>query len=114
MDKKYNDLIGDILDAAGEKDNYSGPGKGKPIPKANTKYDLFQNFQRVAKENGYLPPWLKLQKEITRLIHTAATDQDIKEINKKISAYNQLCPSPLQKSPVHPDRLDKAKKTWNM
>jgi hypothetical protein len=29
MNRKYNDLIGDILDGAGEKDTYKE--KGKPI-----------------------------------------------------------------------------------
>src|SRR5699024_4623383 len=63
MDKKYNDLIGDILENSGEKDNYTGVGKGKPLSKSYNKRDILQNFQEKAKEAGFLPPWLKLQKK---------------------------------------------------
>lgn len=112
MDRKYNDLIGDILENSGEKDNYTGEGKGKPLPKSYVKRDVFQNFQEKAKEAGFLPPWLKLQKEIASLIYLAENEKDIKSINKKIKKYNTMCPSPMQKAPISLDSLDKAKRIW--
>ena len=112
MDRKYNDLIGDILETSGEKDNYTGKGKGKPLPKRYMEMDLFQNFQEKAKEAGFLPPWLKLQKEIAMLIHAAKTERDIKLINDKIKKHNIICPPPMQKSLISLDNLEEAKRVW--
>ncbi|TCP28882.1 uncharacterized protein DUF1992 [Scopulibacillus darangshiensis] len=111
-DRKYNDLIGEILEAAGEKDNYNGKGKGKPLPKSYMEKDLLQNFMEKAKDAGFLPPWLKLQKEISSLIHSAEDEENIKAINEKIKKYNTLCPPSLQKMPINFQELDKAKNTW--
>ncbi|MUV38969.1 hypothetical protein JNUCC1_02841 [Lentibacillus sp. JNUCC-1] len=112
MDREYNDLIGDILEASGEKDNYSGEGKGKPIPKTYLKRDLFQNFQEKAKDAGFLPPWLEMQKEISALIHAAETENDVKLVNKKIKKYNTTCPPPMQKPPITLQSLERAKEVW--
>ncbi|WP_371931562.1 hypothetical protein [Bacillus sp. MMSF_3328] len=54
MDRKYNDLIGDILENAGEKDNFNG--KGKPLPKEYLEQDTYQRFQKIAKDAGYSAP----------------------------------------------------------
>ncbi|TQS70533.1 DUF1992 domain-containing protein [Ornithinibacillus gellani] len=112
MDRKYNDLIGDILSERGEKDNYKGKGKGKPLPKNYMEKDLFQNFQEKAKEAGYLPAWLTLQKEIAALVQEAVTAEDVGIINEQIKKYNSLCPPPMQKPPINIDRLEYAKKVW--
>ncbi len=112
VDKKYNDLIGDILEAAGEKDNFDLKGAGKPLPKGYVERDVFQNFQQIAKDAGYLPYWLKLQKEIATMVHAAKTEKDIKKINKKIKEYNTACPSSMQKLPVELDKLEDAKTIW--
>lgn len=112
MDRKYNDLIGDILEESGEKDNYTGAGKGKPLPKRYMERDLLQNFQEKAKEAGFLPAWLELQKEIALLVHAAETKKDIKLINKKNKKYNTICPPPMQKSLISLDHLDRAKRVW--
>ncbi|GAB3790931.1 DnaJ family domain-containing protein [Virgibacillus kimchii] len=112
MDRKHNDLIGDILDASGEKDNYNYKGKGKPLPKSYMQKDILQNFQEIAKDAGYVPPWLKLQKEISLLVHTAKNEKDIKVINKKIRKYNTMCPFSMQKRPVQLSELEQAKKVW--
>ncbi|WP_067730824.1 DnaJ family domain-containing protein [Oceanobacillus damuensis] len=112
MDKEYNDLIGDILEASGEKDNVPLKGKGKPLPKGYVERDVFQNFQKIAKDAGYLPYWLKLQKEISALVYKARTEKDIKKINLKIKEYNGVCPSSMQKLPVDFYELEKAKEIW--
>lgn len=112
MDRKHNDLIGDILEASGEKDNYHYAGKGKPLPKKYMQKDVFQNFQEIAKDAGYLPPWLKLQKEISSLVHAAKNEKDIKVINKKIKKYNTMCPPSMQKLPVRLSEMEGARKVW--
>lgn len=110
--REYNDLIGEILESSGEKDNFNLEGKGKPLPKGYIQRDVFQNFQKIAKDAGYLPPWLKLQKEISALVTKAATEKDVKTINKKIKEYNTLCPSSMQKQLIRLDDLEKARKIW--
>ena len=112
MNNKYNDLIGDMLERSGEKDNYQGPGKGKPFRKDYLQQDLFQNFQKVAKDAGFLPQWLKFQKEIASLIHSAETADDINMINAKIKKYNSICPPPMQKNQISLASLENAKKLW--
>lgn len=112
MEKKYNDLIGDILEASGEKDNVNYKGKGKPLPKDYLKMDTFQHFQKIAKDAGYLPPWLALQKEISQLVHTCETEQHVKVINKKINQYNKSCPPSMQRNPISLGELETAKKIW--
>ncbi|THE09505.1 DUF1992 domain-containing protein [Bacillus timonensis] len=110
MDRKYNDLIGDILASSGEKDNVKA--KGKPISKDYLQMDTYQHFQKIAKESGYLPPWLKLQKEIAQLVHSCKTQQDVEEINEKIKRHNKICPSQMQKYLISLDDLEKAKRIW--
>jgi hypothetical protein len=110
MERKYNDLIGDILESSGEKDNYTG--KGKPIPKDYLEMDTFPLFQKKAKEAGYLPPWLELQKEISYLVHSCKTEQDVLVINGKIRKHNTICPPQMHKSLIRLDALEKAKKIW--
>ncbi|MEI3606558.1 DnaJ family domain-containing protein [Pseudogracilibacillus sp. SE30717A] len=112
MDREYNDLIGDILEASGEKDNYNNKGKGKPLSKEYLKMDTFQHFQKIARDAGYLPPWLQLQKEISQLVHTCETEQDVKIINEKISKYNKMCPSQMQKNLISLSELQEAKRIW--
>jgi|SRR5690606_32913765 len=112
MDRKYNDLIGDILEGAGEKDNFNYKGKGKPLPKEYLEKDIFQNFQKIAKDAGFLPPWLELQKEISALVHSCKTEKDVSTINKKIKKYNSICPVQMQKYLISLDGIEKAKKVW--
>ncbi len=65
LNPPYNDLIGDILKEYTKKggmDNLAG--HGKPLPQEYFSGDTFQHFQRIAKDAGYKPHWLKLQHEI--------------------------------------------------
>lgn len=112
MDRKYNDLIGEMLEASGEKDNINYKGKGKPLSKDYLKMDTFQHFQKIAKEAGYLPPWLELQKEIAQLVHSCKTEADVKLINKKIRKHNKICPVQMQRNTIRLEDLEEAKKKW--
>ena len=110
MERKYNDLIGEILAGAGEKADYKG--KGKPISKEYLEMDTYQHFQKIAKDAGYLPPWLQLQKEIAELVHSCTTQQDIEIINDKIRKHNKICPTQMQKGLLSLERLEEALKFW--
>lgn len=112
MDERYNDLIGDML----KENNYDYekdlPGKGKPLSKEYTQKDTFQHFQKIAKDAGYLPPWLKLQKEIGALLQDAKVESDIEEINLKIKEHNRICPTQMQKNLISLSNLEIVKEKW--
>ncbi|MBD3109629.1 DUF1992 domain-containing protein [Bacillus sp. AGMB 02131] len=110
MDRQYNDLIGDILAGAGEKAD--SKKKGNPISKEYLQMDTYQHFQKIAKDAGFLPPWLKLQKEIAELVHLCTTPQEIDNINEKIRKHNKICPTQMQRGLVSFERLGEAKKYW--
>ena len=110
MVKEYNDLIGEILDASKEKDQYKG--KGKPIPQEYFQKDTFQHFQQTAKNAGFLPPWLELQKEVSELVHSCKSEEDIEKINEKIRKYNMICPIPMQKRLIKFVNINAAKEIW--
>lgn len=117
------DLIGEILreyEKTGGMDNL--PGTGKPLPAEYFSGDLFQQFQRVANEQGYKPHWLKLQHEIREEIREALQKLDagkrkdlplrIVRINEKIHEFNKSCPTPLQKGSVTIENIDRMSKRW--
>ncbi|WP_102028321.1 J-domain-containing protein [Salirhabdus sp. Marseille-P4669] len=112
MDKKYNDLIGDIIKENNYEYEKELPGKGKPLPKDYMQKDTFQHFQKIAKDAGFLPPWLELQKEIRVLLNAAKTESDIEVINLKIKKHNRICPTPMQKNLVSLSNLEQNKKNW--
>lgn len=95
MDKEYNDLIGDIIKSSDSLDNLEG--KGKPLSKEYLKRDTHQQFQKIARDAGYLPNWLQLQKEIHQDLIVLQSFDKLDRINDKIKKYNKLCPSPMQK-----------------
>lgn len=119
----YNDLIGEILKkhiAEGGMDNLKG--QGKPLSQEYFSGDTFQHFQRIAKDAGYKPQWLKLQHDIRDEIiaiaegyatnPTADWDNRIDKVNSKIFAYNQSCPPPMQKGSVLLTTIQSAVNRW--
>ncbi|ERN54050.1 DUF1992 domain-containing protein [Alkalihalophilus marmarensis] len=110
MDRPYNDIIGDILEEKGEKDTLKG--KGQPLSSNYMKRDTFQHFQKIAKDAGYVPHWLKLQKEIAALIHTCRSASDLELINVKIKEHNLKCPPQMQRNLITVNNLDRAKEVW--
>ncbi|HEY4579097.1 MAG TPA: DnaJ family domain-containing protein [Savagea sp.] len=111
-DQPYNDLIGDML----KKDNYAYEkdlkGKGKPLKASYLQGDVVQHFQRVAREQGYLPEWLKKQHEIRALLEQVETKQDLQAVNQKIKAYNRMCPLPMQKPTIAFEHLERFRSEW--
>lgn len=110
MERQYNDLIGEILAGAGKK--AEPKEKGKQISKEYLEMDTYQHFQKIAKDAGYLPPWLQLQKEIAELVHACKTQEDLDVINEKIRKHNRICPTQMQKGLITLERLEEARNNW--
>lgn len=120
----YNDLIGDMLKKRENEDGMENlKGFGKPLPKEYFTGDTFQHFQRIANDAGYKPLWLKLQHEISDLIHEISKlasngEQEnlqnrVDEVNQKIAEHNRHCPPPMLKGRISLDFLDRAKEIWS-
>lgn len=119
----YNDLIGDMLKKRdNEVEMEKLKGFGKPLPKEYFSGDTFQHFQRVAKDAGYKPHWLKLQHEISGMINELSAlasgggqgdlQKRVDEVNGKIAEHNRHCPPPMLKGRISLDSLDRAKEIW--
>lgn len=118
-----NDLMGDILrnyeKTGGMKDL---KGIGKPISEEYFSGDIFQHFQKIAKDAGYKPHWLKLQHEIRDELadiafkYTQGSKEGLQfrvtKVNEKIMAYNKSCPPPMQKSAVRLESVENAVSRW--
>lgn len=123
LNPPYRDFIGDMLknDASnGEMENLKGAGK--PLSKEYLSGDTFQHFQRIAKDSGYKPHWLKLQHEIRNEIieieqlksanPAINQEQRMAAVNKKISEYDKSCPPSLQKGRISYQNIEAARIRW--
>ncbi|WP_246110979.1 DnaJ family domain-containing protein [Sporosarcina luteola] len=119
----YNDLIGDMLKNKKEEGGMENlKGFGKPLPKEYFSGDTFQHFQRIAKDAGYKPHWLKLQHEIFALVQKidedslneerAELEKRVETVNEKIAEHNKHCPPPMLKGRISLETLDRAKEIW--
>ncbi|WHY88730.1 DUF1992 domain-containing protein [Neobacillus novalis] len=99
------------------------PGFGKPLPSRLFSGDIYSNFVNTAKEAGYLPPFVALQKEIGQEIAKALKLKEentkeseltnvISEINLKIQKYNSTCPPSMQRGRISLDNIEKLYKIW--
>ncbi|MFP7298005.1 DnaJ family domain-containing protein [Neobacillus niacini] len=99
------------------------PGFGKPLPKNLSSGDIYDNFLKAAKEAGYLPPFVALQKEIRQqmdkllnMIETESKEEDINrlidEMNNKIKKYNMECPKSMQKMLINLEDIEWHAKIW--
>lgn len=115
MDSIYKEYEKD----GGLKNN---PGYGKPLPKTILHGSIYDNFLNTAKQAGYLPPWIKLQQDIRKLVSQAVTlkssnvdgnlETYINEINEKVAKYNSICPSHLQRVLVTEELLEQQYDRW--
>ncbi|GGA34533.1 DnaJ family domain-containing protein [Psychrobacillus lasiicapitis] len=123
FNKPSNDLIGDILrnyEKTGGMDNLKG--QGKPLPDEYFSGDIFQHFQKIAKDAGYKPHWLKLQHAIRDELKDIAQkyvdgQKDglqfrVTKVNEKIIEYNKSCPPPMQKGVVRLETIDVSSQMW--
>lgn len=118
-----NDLIGDILKKHAEEGGMENlEGQGKPLREDYFSGDLFQHFQKIAKDAGFKPHWLKLQhairdelKDITEKYingQTAELQFRVTKVNERIMEYNKSCPPPMQKGIVRLETIEMASRQW--
>lgn len=116
MDSIYKEYEKD----GGLKNN---PGYGKPLPKTVLHGSIYDSFLNTAKQAGYLPPWIKLQQDIGKLVSKAvilksSIDYEgdlqsyINEINEKVVKYNSICPSHLQRGLITEELLEQQYDHW--
>lgn len=116
MDQVYKDY---------EKANdvTSNPGFGKPLPKNTFSGDVYDNFVNTARNAGYLPEWIKLQKEIRTELDEVVDamnagqpaeefKREIRDINKKIKKYNKACPASMQRMMIEMDDVRRQNEIW--
>ncbi|MFE5321070.1 DnaJ family domain-containing protein [Paenibacillus sp. NPDC056579] len=98
------------------------PGLGKPLHlhKENSMEAIVNDVLKTA---HFLPPWIQLQHEIRDDIARAITklqsndsdhqQDELDEINQKISKYNKICPIPhLQKVQLTRDNITIQYEKW--
>ncbi len=115
--------MGDILrsyEKTGGMDNLKG--QGKPLSEEYLTGDVYQHFQKIAKDAGFKPHWLKLQHEIREEIQDISNKKKsglteglqfrITKVNEKIIAYNKACPPPLQKGQVRWETIENIVQHW--
>ncbi|MGJ7922305.1 DnaJ family domain-containing protein [Neobacillus sp. LXY-4] len=119
-----NNLIDQIVnDSKIDDEVKNSPGFGKPFPKSFFSGDLYCNFLKIAKDAGYLPPWINLQKEIKEsialtlnMIEQNGSEFKIKdsidEINVKIAKYNDACPPNMQRGKISLKNISNQYKLW--
>ena len=99
------------------------PGFGKPLPKNLFSGDIYNNFLKTAKEAGYLPPFVALQKEIKqemakllKMIEAGSAEEEINhiidEMNIKVKKYNMECPTSMQKMLISLEDIELHAKIW--
>jgi hypothetical protein len=99
------------------------PRFGKPFSKSFFSGDIYSNFLNIAKNAGYLPPWINLQKKIRdkialtlKMIEQKDIDskitESIDEINVKIAKYNDACPPSMQRGRVSLENIANQYKFW--
>ncbi|PJN88062.1 DUF1992 domain-containing protein [Bacillus sp. mrc49] len=108
-----------------EKDNglKNNPGFGKPLPESALSGNMYDNFLSKAKDAGFLPLWIKWQKEIreelseivrlrkTNVENRQLTSQ-IERINEKVRTYNAICPPKMQRREIEWETIESQFEKW--
>lgn len=122
--RNNNNLIDQMVkDSKFDEEVKKSPRFGKPLPKNFFSGDLYSNFLNTAKNAGYLPPWINLQKEIReqmavtmKMIEQNTIESKIKdsidEINVKIAKYNDACPPSMQRGKISLENIAEKYKFW--
>jgi RimJ/RimL family protein N-acetyltransferase len=105
---QYRDYLTEIVKRSEEAGDFDHlPGKGKPLDLGPSAINPSEaQLYKTLKDNHVLPHWIELANEIDllkdQLINLEGKERRklVKEINKKIKAYNYACPPSLQKNKV--------------
>lgn len=135
IDRIVEDLIQESM-SKGEFDNL--PGKGKPLDytERNPMVDtMTHNINKILINNGYVPEWITLEKEIREdltkarqrlavermkigdvpiavndmkwLYHVKAFENSIRDLNDKIQKFNMIVPTSLIQKQMVPYTVNK-------
>lgn len=114
-------IYSDFEKNGGMKNN---PYHGKPLPKDLFSGSVYDNFLKTAKEAGYLPYWIEIQNDIKKLLLTIRDNIEqtkkngteindlLKEVNKKIKKYNEVCPPSMQRMKLDWDDFKEKFESW--
>lgn len=119
----YRDPVGELIREHERKGGFDNlPGRGRPLSKEYLKSDTFDT---LLKRNGFVPSWVRLQREIRQELGQMLEEQaieaiserrikkEISRINKKVRRYNQLCPAPsLQRHLIEKENLHRQYESW--
>ncbi|WP_022793023.1 DUF1992 domain-containing protein [Marinococcus halotolerans] len=119
----YRDPVGELIREHEKKGGFDNlPGRGRPLPKEYLQSDTFDT---LLKRNGFVPSWVRLQREIREALGQVLKEQtdeaiserrikkEISKINKKVRRYNQLCPAPsLQRCLIEKESLYRQYESW--
>ncbi|GEK58966.1 DUF1992 domain-containing protein [Marinococcus halophilus] len=119
----YRDPIGELIREHEKKGGFDNlQGRGEPLSKEYLQNDTFDT---LLKRNGFVPSWVRLQREIREELEKVLNQQlykkasehrikkEISKINKKIRRYNQLCPTPgLQRCLIEIDSIQGQYENW--
>ncbi|MEN2767875.1 GNAT family N-acetyltransferase [Ornithinibacillus xuwenensis] len=105
---QYTDHMTEIIKRSEASGDFSNlPGKGKPLSLGPSYVNSSEaQMYKTLKDNHVLPAWVELANEIDTmkemLVELDGKERRklVKEINKKIKAYNYACPPSLQKNKV--------------
>lgn len=101
----------------------NNPGFGKPLPDSALSGNIYDNFLTKAKDAGFLPLWIKWQKEIreelaelVRLKKMNGTESELMkrmgEINEKVRTYNAICPTKMQRREIELESMEIQYEKW--
>ncbi|MFJ7753477.1 DnaJ family domain-containing protein [Peribacillus muralis] len=118
MDQIFRDYEKD----GGLKNN---PGFGKPLPESVLSGNMYDDFLSKAKDAGFLPLWIKWQKEIRQELSEVVSlrkmngegedmllTRRIEEINEKVRTYNAICPPKMQRREIEWATIESQFEKW--
>ncbi|WP_057913244.1 DnaJ family domain-containing protein [Peribacillus muralis] len=101
----------------------NNPGFGKPLPESALSGNMYDNFLSKAKDAGFLPLWIKWQKEIREELSEVVQvrkmnggnmqiTKRIEEINEKVRTYNAICPPKMQRREIEWESIESQYEKW--
>ncbi|MFD9625121.1 DnaJ family domain-containing protein [Peribacillus muralis] len=101
----------------------NNPGFGKPLPESALSGNMYDNFLSKAKDAGFLPLWIKWQKEIREELSEVVQlrkmnggnmqiTKRIEDINEKVRTYNAICPPKMQRREIELESIESQYEKW--
>ncbi|MCK1991908.1 DUF1992 domain-containing protein [Peribacillus muralis] len=103
--------------------NNPGFGKPLPLPESALSGNMYDNFLSKSKDAGFLPLWIKWQKEIREELSEVVQlrkmnggnmqiTKRIEDINEKVRTYNAICPPKMQRREIELESIESQYEKW--